>query len=554
MEYLHPVRIRAANGALSVHAIVGTHVALFGMDLPKEATDGLLGFAIRRTNHDDGKRFYLRNFLLFKTNDKGKASNHSSLHNPFQEFLWGDYTLRPEQTYTYRIVARYGEPGKLTSRHTVELEVTTESEDDERHGVFFNRGVAGSQRYAEKFHNRRPKDVGPEAYEWLSRGLAESMTAFIRQADGPGKGLRAAVYELTHEPVVHEFAEALQRGADVRIVYDAVDNAEDYPAAKNTALIADEGLAAIAKKRTRTAIAHNKFVVLLEKGKPTQVWTGSTNITEGALYGQLNVGHVIRDRRVAKAFLEYWTTLLDDPARKDMRLSNDERTPTPAGPPPQHRTIPLFSPRKGLSALEWYAGRMDAATQSVFLTAAFGVSAPLQAIFEKPKPYLRYLLLDKPGKVTTINRNPANRVAAGGYLGKGGWRQWLEEALTDLNKHVRYVHTKVMLIDPLGDDPIVITGSANFSKASTTDNDENMLVIRGDTRVADIYLGEFMRVFTHFRFRGKTKTDERRTIPSADVPGAPRGKAKLYLRETDAWARRFYVAGSTRERERLLFR
>jgi len=47
----------------------------------------------------------------------------------------------------------------------------------------------------------------------------------------------------------------------------------------------------------------------------------------------------------------------------------------------------------------------------------------------------------------------------------------------------------------------VVGGTANFSAASTTDNDENMLIIRGDTRVADIYLGEFMRLYRHFAFR-----------------------------------------------------
>ena len=46
------------------------------------------------------------------------------------------------------------------------------------------------------------------------------------------------------------------------------------------------------------------------------------------------------------------------------------------------------------------------------------------------------------------------------------------------------MHTKCALIDPLGDDPVVITGSANFSDASTKNNDENMLVIRGDAAVA----------------------------------------------------------------------
>jgi phosphatidylserine/phosphatidylglycerophosphate/cardiolipin synthase-like enzyme len=58
-----------------------------------------------------------------------------------------------------------------------------------------------------------------------------------------------------------------------------------------------------------------------------------------------------------------------------------------------------------------------------------------------------------------------------------------------------------MLVDPLSQDPIVVTGSANFSDASTSTNDENMLVIKGNTRVADIYLGEYMRLYSHYAFR-----------------------------------------------------
>jgi phosphatidylserine/phosphatidylglycerophosphate/cardiolipin synthase-like enzyme len=53
-----------------------------------------------------------------------------------------------------------------------------------------------------------------------------------------------------------------------------------------------------------------------------------------------------------------------------------------------------------------------------------------------------------------------------------------------------------------------VTGTANFSGASQTANDENMLVIRNDERVADIYFGEFMRIFDHLYSRyivGKMK-------------------------------------------------
>ena len=58
-----------------------------------------------------------------------------------------------------------------------------------------------------------------------------------------------------------------------------------------------------------------------------------------------------------------------------------------------------------------------------------------------------------------------------------------------------------MLADPLSDNPVVVTGSANFSEASTETNDENMLVIEDNKRVADIYLGEYMRLYSHYAFR-----------------------------------------------------
>lgn len=47
----------------------------------------------------------------------------------------------------------------------------------------------------------------------------------------------------------------------------------------------------------------------------------------------------------------------------------------------------------------------------------------------------------------------------------------------------------------------MISVSASFSLASCTQNDENMLIVVGDEEVADIYLGEFMRSYSHYAFR-----------------------------------------------------
>jgi phosphatidylserine/phosphatidylglycerophosphate/cardiolipin synthase-like enzyme len=77
---------------------------------------------------------------------------------------------------------------------------------------------------------------------------------------------------------------------------------------------------------------------------------------------------------------------------------------------------------------------------------------------------------------------------------------FIGESLTGFNRNA-YIHDKFMLVDPLGKGPIVATGSANFSGPSQYANDENMVVIRGSTRVADIYFGEFMRIFDHLYSR-----------------------------------------------------
>ena len=102
----------------------------------------------------------------------------------------------------------------------------------------------------------------------------------------------------------------------------------------------------------------------------------------------------------------------------------------------------------------------------------------------------------------------------------------------ELNQHVAYIHSKFLLMDPLGDDPIVVTGSANFSTASTNDNDENMLIIRGDQRVADIYFTEFNRLFNHYYFRSVAES-LKKSGRDLNIDGS------LFLDETDGWLQKY---------------
>ena len=109
--------------------------------------------------------------------------------------------------------------------------------------------------------------------------------------------------------------------------------------------------------------------------------------------------------------------------------------------------------------------------------------------------------------------------------------QWAHETnarYLKFNTHVAYIHSKFLLRDPLGADPIVVTGSANFSDASTNSNDENMIIIRGNTRVADIYFTEFNRLFNHYYFRSVLEsTNANKTSDDAELFLAEKSKEWL---------------------------
>ena len=69
-----------------------------------------------------------------------------------------------------------------------------------------------------------------------------------------------------------------------------------------------------------------------------------------------------------------------------------------------------------------------------------------------------------------------------------------------------------------------------------------MLIIRGDKRVADIMLGEFMRLFNHFRARNDSNA-------RSDEEAA----RSHYLKPDDSWTAPYYTKGDQLCEERRLF-
>ena len=146
-------------------------------------------------------------------------------------------------------------------------------------------------------------------------------------------------------------------------------------------------------------------------------------------------------------------------------------------------------------------------------------------------------------------RRPFNVVVAlGNNITPNSLDPWLKERskLSHHEVNVRFVHTNHMLVDPLGPHRVIVAGSASFSQTSTNTNDEDMIGIGSDPRVANIYLGELMRLFSPFAFRDAVKI--------AQAHGEdPEIWRPNYLTPTEAWQKDFLGNGSARGLRRRCF-
>ncbi len=513
------MRVRTVAQGLTVNAIAGSYVVVLGMNINDADRAGLRGFAIQREDMTEDETFWMKGMKTFQTVEPNPAAGEqfSSLVHPLQTFQWADYSAKPGNTYVYKVVAMTGNPSALQQRASASVTVTTENIVDD-HTIHFNRGAAASQEYARRFQNKAPSQVGQAAYDWLSRGLVEGIVAFIERAKGAGFGLKGAFYEFQWPVVLTALHDAKTRGASVEIVFDDIDN-ETGPHGDNEDAIKLAQLKAVCTPRSNGTLMHNKFLVLTEKNKPKALLFGSTNLTENGIYGHANCTHVVEDATIAAKYLEYFKKLKTDPVTTGKSNPYKQWTITNTPAPAQAFTngmAPVFSPRSNLKALQWYGTLAGSAKDALFMTFAFGMNPVFKTVYGQQDQVLRVGLMEKEwnGKnkeaqiaaIRKIQALPNVVIAIGNRIPLNGFDRWLGEIDRITNPvNVHWIHLKFMLVDPLSNDPTVVTGSANFSDASTSTNDENMIVITGNRRVADIYFGEYMRLYSHYAFREAVK-------------------------------------------------
>jgi phosphatidylserine/phosphatidylglycerophosphate/cardiolipin synthase-like enzyme len=98
------------------------------------------------------------------------------------------------------------------------------------------------------------------------------------------------------------------------------------------------------------------------------------------------------------------------------------------------------------------------------------------------------------------------------------------------------VHSKVVLVDPFGPDPVLLTGSHNLGPKASRTNDENLLILRGHQGVASAYATNIMSVYNQYRWRFRRQVR----------PNSSRWKG---LEDSDVWQAGYLMEGSTQIHE-----
>ncbi len=541
------MRAQASENSVSVRAYAGTTGVLLGMNVEPGSRPGLLGFALERLDGSSGEKEWLKALVPFPGTEREPGELFPTNVAPLQRFRWSDYRVYPDTEYAYTVHPVYGSPAQLEVEDGPTVAVKTANPGGE-HGVLFNRAAAASQAFSRKFpqveeeldaarkERRDPPPLPEEALRWLSRGVLEQIVRFVEWAVDPTWALDVAIYEYELPEIVEAVNAARARGARVRVVYHAKEGDEQTEENEhNLAALSPE------EKRARVTsrICHHKFMVLsrLSGGvrRPRAVLCGSTNFTHNGVYRQANVVHVVRREDVAQEYLDLFEVLFSGADVGATRRYVSENNPIDL----ERSPFAGFSPRSGGADLEAFAECIDAAKRDVLFCTAFGLHDGIEkALLGEPHdPILRLGLQNTRSEITGFHRDRTAQFVATAMLPKG-LEGFLEETTAGQRGNI-LIHTKLVIVDFTSDSPTVISGSHNLSKSASEGNDENFLIVRGNTDVADCYGCELMRLYDHYRFRWFLKQ------------GIEQGSAAL--KEDDSWTEPYFVEGSLEESDRLRF-
>jgi phosphatidylserine/phosphatidylglycerophosphate/cardiolipin synthase-like enzyme len=315
-------------------------------------------------------------------------------------------------------------------------------------------------------------------------------------------------YNLTHALVAQALVAAKQRGVRVRVITE-----RDNRSTQIADLVA-AGIPVIDDaygNNDGSGYMHNKFAVFDYWDKSSAaddwVWTGSYNASYAGVSSNAENVVLVQDQALAACytaeFNEMWGRESSTPNSANARFGSRKRENTP------HRFM------IGGRAVEQYMSPSDRTTSKIIAALNTAEASIYFCIYSFTRSDVAAAMREKwygvPGfKLKGVFDSSEARHAAsqfGNMAGTGPY-PWSPKADVWIDLEAGLLHHKYAIVDvyATASDPLVITGSHNWSSSAETINDENTLIIH-DADIANQFLQEFAQ-----RYRAAGGRDDLRTL------------------------------------------
>jgi phosphatidylserine/phosphatidylglycerophosphate/cardiolipin synthase-like enzyme len=295
--------------------------------------------------------------------------------------------------------------------------------------------------------------------------------------------------------------------------------------------------------------AHNKFVVFCDaSGKPTSVLSGSTNWAMTGLCTQANNAVIVDSPELAADFLNQWNLLkaagndyppsLAQANSKSNTFSVDGASitqwfaPTAGGEDLIYARKLINEAKNGILFLFFNPGKFvepgepgasdadwtllqniitrhheDSPNYNANLYISGVVNQAIENLTgggpAKSKSKAQEAAADPtaPAPVTLFSAGnaPPQRLGYESMIPKNIKEVFHDWQAETLGSGV-HIHSKVVVIDPFGEKPVVMTGSHNLGHKASIANDDNLMIIEGNAAIAASYAVNIIAIYQNFRF------------------------------------------------------
>ena len=305
----------------------------------------------------------------------------------------------------------------------------------------------------------------------MNKSVGESAmeTALFTHIQEAETSIDAALYGFNLSRVAQALITAQGRGVQVRLVGDDEEVTGNYSPTYNTVIAA--GIPVVTD--VSTYLEHNKFAVFDE----LTIWTGSTNWTETGMTYNANNAMVITSTNLAQAY----TTEFDEMFSGSFHNSKTDNTIHDFDYSDGSVSV-YFSPTDG--AQEAILDVISNAQQSIHFSMFFWTTDTIAD-----------LVLTK---AITEGLTVSGVWDAVGAANEYSQDDVLCAAGIPIKVEIfgGKVHHKYAVIDVHGANPMVITGSYNWTGSAEDHNDENLIII-SQTAVAQSYYQDFQQLYNN---------------------------------------------------------